>query len=290
MTRILWVWEDTVPTDWPAGYDTVMVKAFDGKATRNSAGFSWEDNFLAWSQWFGMEKVAAWGVAYKQDGDLLGADMALPLARAPWVVLDIEDWGGQAWTDAELTAVVHGFTSRLPGKGVGYSSYPTRAQCAAHGINQALLDELCDFSMPQVYYDYQAAQLATVWADHRHPHVTVSPANYGHWDTLALDVERKTGVVAFWRMGVAGWEQWGQDVPAGLPPAPPPGPAHDPLRPTGGGAWPQGRFVAWDGKYWALTDGIWFRPLTEGMAQGLAWDGVAVHLWPHCRVEAVEAK
>lgn len=290
MTRILWVWQDAPPETWPAGYDDVMVKAFDGRATQAGNGFSWLDNYHEWRSRFGSGRVSAWGVAYPQDGDQLGADMAPALVDARRVVLDIEDWGGRAWTDAALTAVVHGFTSRMQHAQVGYSSYPTRAQCAAHGINQELLDRLCAVAFPQVYYDYQAVQLAQVWADHSTPVITVSPVHYTHWDVLALDAERHTGSVAFWRMGVTDWASWGQDVPAGLPSAPPLGPSYDALRPTQGGAWPQGRFVAWDGKYWSLTDGIWYRPLTEGMAQGLAWDGVPVHLWPHCRVEAVEAR
>lgn len=290
MTRILWVWEDTIPVDWPTGYEQVMVKAFDGKALQSAAGFNWATNYASWRDRFGQHRVIPWGVAYQQDGADLGPAISGTVHGASLVVVDIEDWNSQGWSDAAIHDTVRGIRTSLPGMKVGYSTFPTRKQCLDHGINQLILDQLTDVSFPQAYFPYQLAQLGQVRADHKDPVITVSPADDGGWVSAANAGEQWFGQCAFWRMGVDGWKDWGAQVTNWGPPPPGPAPSADPLRPAAGGAWPQGRFVAWDGKYWSLTDGIWYRPLTEGMAQGLAWDGVPVHLWPHCRVEAAEAR
>lgn len=286
--KILWVWEDSRPAAWPQGYDSALVKAFDGRSTQSRQGFGWMANYRRWRDNTPGRPIGVWGAAYPDDGASLGLELATELSAAPYIVLDVEDWNGAHWTDQQIRDLIAGFRAHLPHVPLGYSSYPTRAQCSAHGINQQLLDELTDFAFPQVYFDYQANELGTVWSDHKHPVVTVSPADYAHWHDLAGRADTAAQAVAFWRMGVPGWESWGTSVEDVKPPVKPPVPAVDPLRPTQGEVWPQGRFVAWDGRYWSLTDGLWWRDLTQNMAEGLVKDGVPVRLWLHCRSEAVK--
>jgi hypothetical protein len=286
---LLWVWEDGRPQAWPQGYDGALVKAFDGKSTTGPGGFGWAANYRAWRDSTPGRDIGAWGVAYPQDGTALAEDLAPALGRPAYIVLDAEDFNGQQWSDQQIRDVILGFRQHFPGVPLGYSSYPTRAQCSAHGIDQALLDQLADFAMPQVYFDYQAAELATVWADHRAPVVTVSPADYHAWDTLAGDALRRTGAVAYWRAGVSGWTDWPHETPQPAPtPAPPP-PAADPLRPQHWEAFPAERFIAWDGHRWWVTDCVWRRGATEADAAGLHNLGLQVRWWPSCASETVLA-
>lgn len=286
--KILWVWEDGRPAAWPVGYDSALVKAFDGRSLVSRQGVNWMANYHNWKDSAPGRPTGAWGAVYPDDGESVGQQMAPHLNGAAYIVLDVEDWNGAHWSDDQIRAVVAGFRTHLAGIPLGYSSYPTRKQCQEHGINQALLDELCDFAFPQVYFPYQAAELPQVFADHKHPIVTVSPADDGAWHATAVAAETRTQRVAFWRMGVADWQGWGVAVADITPPVKPPVPVPDPLRPVVDGPWPAGRFVAWDGRYWSLTDGLWWRDLTQAMADGLHKDGVPVLRWVHCRSEAVQ--
>jgi hypothetical protein len=285
----LWVWESARPAAWPTGYDGALVKAFDGKSRVSPSGYVWLNNWRDWRDSTPGRPTGAWGVAYPQDGTTLAESLAPYLNGPAFIVLDIEDFNGLTWTDQQLRDVVAGFRAHFPGVPLGYSSYPTRAQCTAHGIDQALLDQLCDFAMPQVYFDYQAAELAQVWADHKHPCVAVSPADYQGWQGLAVDAVRKSGSVAFWRMDVSGWADWGSAVPEQSVTPPPPVVAGDPLKPSGWQAFPAGRFIAWDGNRWWVTDCVWRRGATEADAAGLHNLGLQVRWWPSCASETVLA-
>lgn len=289
MTGRLWVWEDTPPATWPHGYDSVTVKAFDGRSTSGGPGAGWVGNFRAWQERFGSTRVHAWGVAYQDDGEALGGDIAAAVHGAPSLTLDIEDWNGRGWTNAELSAVVHGMRAQLNAVPLGYSSYATRAQCVSHGIDQAALDGMCDFAMPQVYFPYQGDEIGRVLADHRKPMVTVSPGDDPAWLHVAGTAAVHTGGVAFWRMGAGGWEEWGMQLDASTGLGPAPVPPADPMRPATWAAFPPAAFIAWDGVRWWVTDVIHRRPATQADAEGLHKLGLAVRWWPSCAVETVLA-
>ena len=289
MTRILWVWENTPPAQWPTGYEQVLVKAFDGQDTGFGGPFHWAGNFGAWRDKFGAHRVYPWGVAYSRDGHGLGPAIRPAVEGAPLVVLDMEDFNGDSWPADAARSVIEGVRQALPGTQVGYSTYPTRAQCTAHNIDQAAIDALCDVAFPQVYFGTQAAELAQVRADHKHPVVTVSPADYGQWAELAADGEKWDGACAFWRMGVTGWEGWGSAVADSGAVQPNPVPAVDPLRPVSWQGFPAERFIAWDGHRWWVTNCIHSRPATQADAEGLHALGLQVRWWPSCAAETVLA-
>lgn len=281
----LWVWQETPPASFPAGYDGVMVKVADGMSTSNAAGFSWADNLRRWQELSGSRAVHAWGFPYVNDLQRFGHSVAPHLGKAVSFTLDVEDPNGMRWTDAALTALVEGCRAAMPHISLGYSSYPTRAQCEAHSINQQLLDRLCDFAVPQVYYPYQTDQWDEVKRDHRQLIAAVSPLDSPAWLATANDSLTRFGGVALWREGVAGWVNWPAHMEADPVTGGGGGTPVDVLRPEHDPASFPARFVAWDGTSWWVTDAISRRPATEEMARGLAAFGVPVVRWPHCAAE-----
>lgn len=282
------VWEEPPPGSWPDGYDSVCVKACDGLQAGGGQHFGWADNAAEWMRKYPDRGIGVWAVAYPGDGGRLGELLAARVPHAKYVVLDIEDWPGITWRDADIQAIVEGVRAHLPGLLVAYSTYPTAGQCHDHGIDQPLLERLCDFAMPQVYYPYQRLDIDQVSRDHRHPHVIAAPVDDPQWeDTARWSLTHSAGVF-LWRAGLTGWRGWPAQLhPAPVPPAPP-SPVADPLRPSvHNGPWP-GRFVAWDGETWWLTDMVWRRACTETMAAGLRAGGVPVVLWRHCAEETAE--
>jgi hypothetical protein len=277
--HILMVWQETPPAQWPDGYTGACVKATDGKALNSRTGFSLAANYAHWRDLYGDRRIGVWSVAYPQDGVTLGADIAHVAPHTPYVVLDVEDFSGVRWNVKALRAVVAGVRSHLPRAKVGYSTYPTRAQAQAHGVNQHLLDSLCDFAAPQVYYPYQRDRIHVIDNDHRHASWIVAPADDEHWDGSAKASLARTGRVFYWRCGVQGWRDWARKVAGELPAPHPPGPAADPLRPDAPPKTYPGRFVAYDGHGWWLTDMVDRVPVTEEMARSLHGHGVPVERW-----------
>lgn len=284
----LFVWEDGVQPAFSHGYDGVIVKVADGLSTASPGGFSWADNFQAWRKASGYRAIHAWGVPYPGDGARFGSNIAPHLVGASSLTLDVEDFNGAVWDTAAVDALVGGVRAALPHLSIGYSSYPTAQQCADHHIDHAALERLCDFSMPQVYYPYQTAELALIQSEHHHPILLVSPPDAANWLEIADASEKRYGGVGFWRAGVTGWEGWPTHVTT-VPDGPPAGGgAADPIRPTVNPATFPARFIAWDGGKWWLTDAIIRRECTESMVQGLVGFGVPVAFWPHCQAETAQ--
>lgn len=278
--RTLFVWEDAPPQEWPAGYDHACVKVCDGRDPGHGGGFAWGANAARWTEKFGAVRVPVWAVAYPADGDALAHTVMGHTPAAPYVVLDVEDWPGVTWSDTAIEAIVAGFRRRMPHAALGYSSYPTRGQCLEHHINQALWDHLTDFAVPQVYYDYQRAELAQVLADHKHPHPAVAPADDDHWQTTARTALDHTGGVFYWRMGVTGWQHWPALTPAPAVPVASGEHAVDQMRPTARSNFPPGPFVAWTGAGWYVTDMLHRTALPADTAVALHGRGLPVVLWP----------
>lgn len=278
--HVLWVWQDKPPAARLTGYDAVCVKISDGRMTHDKGGFDWAANGRAWVASMGQGHVAAWQVAYPDDGSDLAVVAAGAMPHAPYIILDAEDWPGVTWNDGAIRAIVGGYRQHLPGVRIGYTTYPTRAQCADHHINQALWDSLCDFAVPQVYFGYQRDELAQVWKDHRHAHPMISPADDAGWVATAQAAMQHSGGVMYWRMGAAGWATWWQRTTQPTPPVASGGTAVDALRPTDPVGFPPGRFVAWSGTGWYVTDLIHRSPVPEDTARALHQRGVPVVAWP----------
>ena len=105
----MWVWQETPGAQWPAGYDGVICKVADGLSTSTNAGFSWADNLRHWQDLSHTRAVHAWAVPYLDDGARFGANIAPHMSGVSSLTLDVEDFNGQRWTDALLTAVVEGY-------------------------------------------------------------------------------------------------------------------------------------------------------------------------------------
>lgn len=286
--HIAMVWEEAPPKQWPDHYTGVCVKVCDGRAYQSAQRFSWSDNYAAWVERFGQERVGAWAVAYPQDGQALGEVIAKVAPHTGYVVLDVEDFGGIRWSPQSITAICEGVKHHYPHAPVGYSTYPTRAQAAEHHIDQATLDRLCDFSAPQVYFPYQRDAIATIDRDNRHASWIVAPGDDPHWDASVKASLVRSGRVFYWRAGLSGWEGWPAKTAAAIPVTPEPAPAPDPLRPTHEPLKLPPLFVAWDGKGWWLTDLFRRRALTEAQVQTLVKGGVVVVRWGAVTDIAVE--
>lgn len=281
----VFVWQDTPWDVWPDGYDTVCVKLSDGKSSANVTGFSWLDNTQRWMRTFPGKSIGVWQVAYPDDGDALANIVLADARHADYVILDIEDWPGVRWTDESIHAIIAGFRRLLPDMKVGYTTYPTRGQCEQHGIDQYLLDALLDFSVPQVYYPYQAELIRQVAVDNRHVQMCLAPGDNLAWQDSVKPAAEAGTTVWFWRMGISGWQTWGRKAHAMVTPGPGGPDTADVLRPARGpSTWP-GRFVAWDGQRWWLTDMLWRRELSQEQAQGLVDGGVPVAAWWHVASE-----
>lgn len=281
----LWVWQEVPGHEFPAGYDGVIVKVADGMSTSNNAGFSWADNLRHWRELGGSRAIHAWAFPYIDDGQRFGHNIAPFMTGVSSLILDVEDPNGMRWTSAALTAVVDGCRAAMPTVSLGYSSYPTRAQCEAHSVDQQLLDRLCDFAMPQVYFPYQTDEWETVKRDHRKPIAVVSPNDSPAWVAVADDSLTRFGAASLWREGVTGWDGWPAHMEADPVAGGAGGAAVDVLRPEKDPASFPARFVAWDGALWWVTDAIVRRPASEEMVRGLLGFGVPVVRWPHCAVE-----
>lgn len=283
--KSLWVWQEVPGHEWPAGYDEAIVKVADGMSTSNNAGFSWAFNFKHWDELRGNRSIHAWAVPYLDDGQRLGHSIAPFIGHARSLILDVEDFNGQRWTDVALTAVVEGCRAAMPHVSLGYSSYPTRRQCEEHSINQQLLDRLCDFACPQVYFPYQTDAWDQVKRDHRQLTAAVAPNSSPGWASVADDSLTHHGGVSFWCNGLAGWQDWPAHMEADPVAGGGGGASVDVLRPTEDPKSFPARFVAWDGTFWWVTDAISRRPATEEMARGLVGFGLPLVRWPHCAAE-----
>jgi hypothetical protein len=281
----LFVWQEQPYDAWSQGWESVCVKAADGRAPAVAGVFDWAENAKAWHQMAAGHQIGVFVYCYPDDGDQVGQVLAEHTPWADYVVLDVEDAPGGRWTDDDTRAIVAGVRAHLPGTPVGYCTYPTRAQALDHGVAFDALKGACDFSVPQVYYPYQRGELPQVYADNVDPVLAVAPEDDTGWLATATESVHRAGAVFVWRAGMADTRTWAAQIPHPTP-APPVPAAPDPLRPT---AWTDlvadRPFVAWDGTTWWVTDGIWRRPCSEQMAGGLVELGLVVKLWPHCAAE-----
>lgn len=280
--RTLFVWQEQPYDAWSEGWDAVCVKVADGNAPSAAGVFDWAGNANAWKNAAGGHQVGVWVYCYPDDGASVGQVVKEHAPWADYVVLDIEDASGGTWTTDNTDAIVNGVRAALPGMPVGFCTYPTRQQATDHGVAFDALVGTCDFSVPQVYYPYQRAELAQVYADNNTTFPAVSPDDDAGWLTVATDSVHHASAVFVWRAGMADTRTWGEQIPQPAPPAPPPA-ADDPLRPAGFGPVPfTVPYVAWDGTGWWMTDAIHRVTLSQSEAAGALGAGLVVRHWPEC--------
>jgi hypothetical protein len=283
--RTLFVWQERPYDAWSEGWDAVCVKACDGKAAFAAGVFDWAGNAQAWKAQAGGHQVGVFAYCYPDDGDAIGAVLAEKCPWADYVVLDVEDASGGTWTAANTKAIVDGVRSHLPGIPVGHCTYPTAAQADQHGVQIGVLNQACDFSVPQVYYAYQRGELAQVWQDNVNPMAAVAPEDDSGWLSVATESIHRSSAVFVWRAGMADTRTWAPQIPQPAPPVPPAVTA-DPLEPTEWGGVPVAvPFVAWDGSGWWMTDMLHRTSLTRDQAWGASNAGFTVRSWPQCAAQ-----
>lgn len=283
--RTLFVWQEQPYDAWSEGWDAVCVKVADGKAPSAAGVFDWAGNAQAWQAAAGGRQVGVFVYCYPDDGDAVGQVVKDHAPWADYVVLDIEDASGGTWDRGNLQAIVNGVKAALPGVPVGHCTYPTAKQAAEHGVDVPALNQVCDFSVPQVYYAYQRAELAQVYADNVWPFMAVAPDDDAGWLTVATDSVHHASAVFVWRAGMADTRTWAGQIPQPAPVVPQPAP-DDPLRPTAYPDLSRGwSFVAWDGSGWWATDQIHRRAMTEQQAAGALRCGATVAYWPDCAAD-----
>jgi hypothetical protein len=210
-----WVWRDR-PRPLGAAFDMLWVRAANGGRNTGPDGFDFLANYRAW-QAASSVPLVPWTWIYPTTSPLAGA-AALAKVDAPAYILDVEE--------LVPADTIRRFVAELrrlrPGRPVGFSSYPTRAQfvnvngASAGGTWDALVSS-CDFGCPQVYFSSQAGRMPQVVADMagKPVHVAVSPADYSGWlDVARLAVGVHLGV-SVWASHVAGWDGWARAL-AGL--------------------------------------------------------------------------
>lgn len=197
-----WAWVWTEPPSDLSAFTGAIVRAANGDGHLSDAGFDFRSSYQSWRK-ATTQPLIAWTFLYgSSDGTMAGQQLAA--VDAPAYVIDWEDYQGAVASGYELRKCVTRLRQLRPGRPIGFSSYPTRAQCIQHGIAWDAGIEACDFVSPQMYYDYQAAQYERIIADARGRYVqlAVSPANR---DLFAADARRHLSDgsgVSFWRLGV----------------------------------------------------------------------------------------
>lgn len=197
-----WAWVWTEPPSELGAFTGAIVRAANGDGHLSDAGFDFRSSYQSWRK-STTQPLIAWTFLYPtSDGALAAAQLAA--VDAPAYVIDWEDTADGTASGDQLRECVTALSNARPGRPIGFSSYPTRAQAESHGIDWDVGIEACDFVSPQMYYDYQAAQYSRIIADARGRYVqlAVSPANR---DLFAADARRHLSDgsgVSFWRLGV----------------------------------------------------------------------------------------
>ena len=175
-----------------------VVKAADGGGhLGGKENFDYWANYKAWSDAKGAAVCAAFTFLYPTtDGAAAAQQLHQGAPHAPAYVLDVEtEVAAKVVTDC-VTAL----RSLAPGVPIGFSSYPTRAQTLEHGSPWDTMIEVCDFGMPQVYFEYQGKRMDTVRADHKGKPLiaSFSPGDWpACWD-LAREAASVDGAVGLW--------------------------------------------------------------------------------------------
>ena len=195
-----WVWKETPePIHFCRG---LIVRAANGNLVTAPEGFNFATNYQRWRASFAGPLIA-WTYLYATS-DPQAAAHALTRMDAVAYIIDWEDAQGPAPDAERLRRTVSYIRQFRPGRPVGFSSYPTRAQAEAHGVDWDAGLQVCDFVAPQMYYGYQIAAYRQVLADAkgRYVQLDVEPPASASWgQDVAPHLESGQGV-SFWRLGI----------------------------------------------------------------------------------------
>jgi hypothetical protein len=194
-----WVWQERPETvRFCRG---LIVRAANGTTTLNPQGFDFHENYARWRAAFSGPLIA-WTYLYEHNDPVLAA-RALAQSEALAYIIDWEDAAGPAPSGRNFQQCVDALRKMRPNVPVGFSSYPTRQQAEAHGVDWDAGLAVVDFVSPQMYYGYQIADYDQVIADAkgRYVQLDLEPAASDQWASAAQTHLRRGSGVAFWRLG-----------------------------------------------------------------------------------------
>lgn len=195
-----WVWKEPPETlDFCHG---LIVRAANGNGHTAPEGFNFAANYDAWASRFAGPLIA-WTYLYQGSDPALAAE-ALAASPAVGYIIDWEDAAGPAPSGARFAKMVAELRARRPAVPIGFSSYPTRAQAVAHGVDWDAGIDVCDFVAPQAYYDSQLHDYPQILADAkgRYVQLDLEPRVSTAWGIDAgMHLETGQGV-SFWRLGI----------------------------------------------------------------------------------------
>ncbi len=195
-----WVWKERPETvRFCRG---LIVRAANGEGITDPQGFDFHENYRRWRAAFS-GPLMAWTYLYEHSDPVLAA-RALAQSEALAYIIDWEDAAGPTPSGAHLQLCVDALRKMRPSVPVGFSSYPTRQQAEAHGVDWAAGLAVCDFVSPQMYYGSQIANYAQVLADARGRYVQLdlAPADSPHWVDHASEHLAGGQGISFWRLGM----------------------------------------------------------------------------------------
>jgi hypothetical protein len=224
-----WVWHAEPRSIF--GLEAVFVRCVSGTSSAAPGGFSYADNYRAWTAargpavipwaWFG-PPASAEGVACAE------ALCAIAPGQRVYVVEVGPDTPGE-----QVEAFAARLRQREPIAALGFSTWPTRAEAETAGVPWDACVDAFDFGLPQVFTAAQRALLlradSPVVADMagKPLHVAVFPdADPGWADSARLGVSEHAGASAWavdqtsfgtWRRQLGALGEGRQEPPAAAP-------------------------------------------------------------------------
>jgi hypothetical protein len=228
-----WVWHDQPRSIF--GLEAVFVRCASGTGGTAPGGFSYADNFQAWSMARG-PAVLPWswfGPPASSDG-VASADALCAVApRQRVYVVEV----GPETPPGQVAVFADRLRQREPVAALGFSTWPTRAEAEQAAVPWDVCVEAFDFGLPQVYTPAQRELLlrdnSPVVEDMagKPIHVAVFPdADPGWMETARLGVLEHAGVSA-WAVDQSSFSNWRRQLGAlgeGRLELPAPSPAEQP--------------------------------------------------------------
>ena len=237
-----WVWHGEPRSIF--GLDALFVRCASGTSGTAPGGFSYADNFQAWTVAARGPAVVPWawfGPPASADG-AASADTLCAIAPGQRVyVVEV----GPGTPPDQVAAFAARLRLREPVAVLGFSTWPTRAEAEAAAVPWDACVDAFDFGLPQVYTPAQRRLLLMedspilVDMDGKPIHVAVFPDADPDWvDSARVGVQEHAGASAWsvdqasfstWRRQLGALGEGRKELPAPL--LPPPAVAPEPSRP-----------------------------------------------------------
>ena len=197
-----WVWKE--PPEPVRFCHGLIVRAANGNGVTDPQGFNFRRNYSNWRLAF-PGPLIAWTYLYNTSDPVEAARVLADVSAVAYII-DWEDAAGPAPSGLKLQRTVDELRMWRPSIPIGFSSYPTKAQAQAHGVDWDAGIASCDFVAPQTYYNYQVADYGQVIADAkgRQVQLDLEPGAASGWHDLAQRHLGKGQGVSFWRLGTQG--------------------------------------------------------------------------------------